>query len=926
MQSMGAIFKLEEDRFSIITDSVLRPFQENKYLSNDDFDTIASKVKASFLDYIVQVKLGMNTPALLTGENSVASQLLKAREANKDVKILHDLEPTLSDRIDGAKSIRLRANLKEASDENLFIEMMRELKEINPTLFNNIIKVARLQGSYQSAISINNVMPVDDFAEDIKGIFNTLVASDDIRAFKNGWFQRNNWKDDAIFPELKDTKFAFPVDKNEVPIDNAIAEDPYGNLIYQYTSKLFPYIEALGVEASNRGILLLHSKYDTFNGANEDYLKVPRVVKLPGTEEQIDLTTGQTVVKAAFRARKNAGDLSLRDMFGYQKVKYPDGTPLVTGKGEYVYKLINLYGDGALFSEYKLDYTPSEIDNGTMKVKQELNDIDIIEYYGGRVVAAPTIQTFSSETEQLYSQMGNITQSENVVLPGVGNLDDLTYDGKNFWNEIVPEARNWYENPSHPIIIAYRGNRKKSFLENYKSNTIGNPFDWQKEYGTRDQQGVTSTKKFIEWLITGNNFGEENATEAYRQALVNDFKSGKWKNNVILYYQEKNYATHATALDYLINKYNWNSSEQSAEEEITPEENLQFEINNLIQRIAELQEVQKELNTSNLETIVLNNLPLITPDSARKETGMKTGNKADIKYTLLSGSGVTVDRAAHNIWQNNFGIDSNVTTQDIRDIIIDILSSGSKANYAAEINTSSEVRQLKQDLRDLQDELSSMKKANRTTSKKTVYEKSERIITRTEVRNNPKTLYLFGDNDERKGLGGQAKEMRGEPNTVGVSTKKYPSNNESSFRRDDELENNKKIITEDINRVIAEWNTGKYNKVVVPQIGIGLANLPTRAPQTYAFLQQELNRLEQVVSSINKTKRAEKATKPASKQLNLFAETFDDIKDFTPERKEEILTNFADKHKMTIAQAKEYINNGLAVNREEVINKLKDCY
>ena len=926
MQSMGAIFKLEEDRFSIITDSVLRPFQENKYLSNDEFDTIASKVKASFLDYIVQVKLGMNTPALLTGENSVASQLLKAREANKDVKILHDLEPTLSDRIDGAKSIRLRANLKEASDENLFIEMMRELKEINPTLFNNIIKVARLQGSYQSAISINNVMPVDDFAEDIKGIFNTLVASDDIRAFKNGWFQRNNWKDDAIFPELKNTKFAFPVDKNEVPIDNAIAEDPYGNLIYQYTSKLFPYIEALGVEASNRGILLLHSKYDTFNGANEDYLKVPRVVKLPGTEEQIDLTTGQTVVKAAFRARKNAGDLSLRDMFGYQKVKYPDGTPLVTGKGEYVYKLINLYGDGALFSEYKLDYTPSEIDNGTMKVKQELNDIDIIEYYGGRVVAAPTIQTFSSETEQLYSQMGNITQSENVVLPGVGNLDDLTYDGKNFWNEIVPEARNWYENPSHPIIIAYRGNRKKSFLENYKSNTIGNPFDWQKEYGTRDQQGVTSTKKFIEWLITGNNFGEENATEAYRQALVNDFKSGKWKNNVILYYQEKNYATHATALDYLINKYNWNSSEQSAEEEITPEENLQFEINNLIQRIAELQEVQKELNTSNLETIVLNNLPLITPDSARKETGMKTGNKADIKYTLLSGSGVTVDRAAHNIWQNNFGIDSNVTTQDIRDIIIDILSSGSKANYAAEINTSSEVRQLKQDLRDLQDELSSMKKANRTTSKKTVYEKSERIITRTEVRNNPKTLYLFGDNDERKGLGGQAKEMRGEPNTVGVSTKKYPSNNESSFRRDDELENNKKIITEDINRVIAEWNTGKYNKVVVPQIGIGLANLPTRAPQTYAFLQQELNRLEQVVSSINKTKRAEKATKPASKQLNLFAETFDDIKDFTPERKEEILTNFADKHKMTIAQAKEYINNGLAVNREEVINKLKDCY
>jgi hypothetical protein len=564
MQSMGAIFKLEEDRFSIITDSVLRPFQENKYLSNDDFDTIASKVKASFLDYIVQVKLGMNTPSLLTGENSVASQLLKAREENKDVKILHDLEPTLSDRIDGAKSIRLKANIKEASDENMFIEMMRELKELNPILFNNIIKIARLQGSYQSSISINNAMPVDDFAQDIKNIFSTLIASEDIRAFKNGWFQRNNWRDDAIFPELKNTKFAFPEDKNKVPIDEPIGEDPYGNLIYQYTSKLFPYIEDLGVDASNRGILLLHSKYDLFNGANQDYLKVPRVVQLPGTEEQIDLTTGQTLVKAAFRARKNAGDLSLRDMFGYQKVKYPDGTPLVTGKGEYVFKLINLYGDGALFSEYKLDYTPSEIDNGTMKVKQELNDADIIKFYGG------------------------IVEEEIVSLPSETPV------------EVISEQ-------AEPAAVA-----------------------------TEEEESI----------------------------------------------------------------------------EYTLEEQLQFEINDITQRIAELEYVQQDLDVSNTETIVLNNLPKITPVSARKETGMKTGDKKDVKYTLLSGNGVSVDRAANDIWQSNFGIDSSVTTQDIRNIIIDILSSGSKVNYKSQIGTSSEITNLKQRLRDLNNELSELQKGN----------------------------------------------------------------------------------------------------------------------------------------------------------------------------------------------------------------------
>ena len=114
-------------------------------------------------------------------------------------------------------------------------------------------------------------------------------------------------------------------------------------------------------------------------------------------------------------------------------------------------------------------------------------------------------------------------------------------------------------------------------------------------------------------------------------------------------------------------------------------------------------------------------------------------------------------------------------------------------------------------------------------------ERVDKIITRKEVQSNPTTLYLFGDNDIRKGLGGQAKEMRGESNTIGISTKKMPNNEESSFKTDRELEQNKKIIINDINKAIKEWNTGKYNKLVIPQIGVGLASLPTKAPLTWKF-------------------------------------------------------------------------------------------
>lgn len=48
-------------------------------------------------------------------------------------------------------------------------------------------------------------------------------------------------------------------------------------------------------------------------------------------------------------------------------------------------------------------------------------------------------------------------------------------------------------------------------------------------------------------------------------------------------------------------------------------------------------------------------------------------------------------------------------------------------------------------------------------------------IYRADLAMNPKVLYVFGDNLERKGFGGQAYEMRGEPNAFGIATKRLAS-------------------------------------------------------------------------------------------------------------------------------------------------------
>ena len=174
-----------------------------------------------------------------------------------------------------------------------------------------------------------------------------------------------------------------------------------------------------------------------------------------------------------------------------------------------------------------------------------------------------TEQKINNNIEKIYSQLGNKTQSKNVILPKdvdpeADNIGMKYTTSIDFWRKIVPEAVALYSK-SNPLIVAFRGNSKKTFLENYNSGsyTIGNPFNFMNESGNRKEQGIKATKKFIEWMITGDNQNNNDATEGYRQAIIKDIKSGKIKGSSILYYEEKGYATHATALDYLINKYDW---------------------------------------------------------------------------------------------------------------------------------------------------------------------------------------------------------------------------------------------------------------------------------------------------------------------------------------------------------------------------------
>jgi hypothetical protein len=115
-----------------------------------------------------------------------------------------------------------------------------------------------------------------------------------------------------------------------------------------------------------------------------------------------------------------------------------------------------------------------------------------------------------------------------------------------------------------------------------------------------------------------------------------------------------------------------------------------------------------------------------------------------------------------------------------------------------------------------------------------------KLITRAYVRANPDTLFVFGDNMEQRGYGGQAKEMRGEPNVVGVPTKRSPSRDEGAYFSDAMWWHDptiKAAIDEAFQTLVMALKAGKDVVIPADGLGTGKAELPSRAPDIYSYIE-----------------------------------------------------------------------------------------
>jgi hypothetical protein len=118
-------------------------------------------------------------------------------------------------------------------------------------------------------------------------------------------------------------------------------------------------------------------------------------------------------------------------------------------------------------------------------------------------------------------------------------------------------------------------------------------------------------------------------------------------------------------------------------------------------------------------------------------------------------------------------------------------------------------------------------------------------IVRSDLKKNRDKYYLFGDNCVRLGYKGQAQEMRGEPNAIGIRTKFYPSNKKISYFTDEKFQHCCYLIAEDLLIVSSLLKENKTIIIPTSGVGSGLAKLEQCAPRVNKFLEHCIEYLKE---------------------------------------------------------------------------------
>lgn len=370
--------------------------------SDRDFVKIAQKAVNDLFDWAVQVDRGINSNLINTfinGDGNVSSPR-KVLEFVEKVKadpnhplynnqVIKLIDVKLSETDGGIDNVSIKNKDNKVYDQNNIIYAFEEIKEYmkgtGEDIYKELVKLAVVQsGLTNSPISYTQLIPYEDFKKAYNKTLskiNNLENLDDF--YKLNVFARNNWNNDDVVPTRVGKK----------------SENAEGILVYKNLQ---------------------------FSGAIKQAMvsgKIPQLLKLGSKAREANkdsLTFRWGTNKALFT-----------------KVKDETGEPLTITmniRGEvvtqYVYKMINAWGDGYKVNEFYPGSRPSVFDNGYNKVEYTQEETAYGIQYTSNEVSDSTIIS--------YFKPGKAPQK----VKSVEAVEEGTYklkDGKNYKREEITE-------------------------------------------------------------------------------------------------------------------------------------------------------------------------------------------------------------------------------------------------------------------------------------------------------------------------------------------------------------------------------------------------------------------------------------------------------------------------------------------------------
>ena len=357
--AIAEILSSDKGNIRAVLQDVLRPYVN---LNDRDFLKVARKATNDLFDWAVQVDSSRNTSiqSLLLSDENAAKQVIafKTDIANDSEHPLYNnhivgikgiLSGIATNKFGGVNNLSVKNKDNKVYDQDNIIYAFKEMREYLRSigkldLYSKIVGVSILQsGLSTTPYSFTSLLPYEDFKDVYSEIITNLDSTgyDYINQFnKLNVLQRNNATDDTIVPQVK-AKRGFG------------AMGPYYNLNMSFKS------DALNTAMKNGSLTKMVKISTLANAGSKDVIAYSWEV----------IPEGKTKAQMM-----KDGDFSYIQKGLFAKVYHDDNkmNPVIYKEGKYenyVYHMINAWGDGFRANEFYNIMKPSVIENGFIKVE-----------------------------------------------------------------------------------------------------------------------------------------------------------------------------------------------------------------------------------------------------------------------------------------------------------------------------------------------------------------------------------------------------------------------------------------------------------------------------------------------------------------------------------------------------------------------------